>query len=135
MQFEHTNRHGFWIGLIDFLTAGTFLLVYMRLGLQEELDAVLGRRTQRYGIAYLLGIPTLFLYTLVWMARISEELMAKAIALGIQGKLTSFWHMFGWNTVGILFFGPAIATWRFFDTLNKVETELNSRNAEERELP
>lgn len=130
MRFEHTNRRGFWIGFIDFLTAGTFLLVYMRLGLQEELDAVLGRRTQRYGVAYLLGIPTLFLYTLGWMAKISQELREKAIALGIRGKLTSFWHMFGWNTVGILFFGPAIATWRFFDTLNKVEIELNRRNAE-----
>ena len=135
MVFQHTKRHGFWIGFIDFLTAGTFLLVYMQLGLQDELDAVLGRRTQRYGVAYLLGIPTLFLYTLVWMARISEELKEKAIELGIGGKLTSFWHMFAWNTVGILFFGPAIATWRFFDTLNKVEAELNRRYAEADPLP
>ena len=135
MVFQHTKRHGFWIGFIDFLTAGIFLLVYMRLGLQEELDAVLGRRTQRYGVAYLLGIPTLFLYTLVWMARISEELKEKALELGIGGKLTSFWHMFAWNTVGILFFGPAIATWRFFDTLNKVEAELNRRYAEADPLP
>ena len=33
--------------------------------------------------------------------------------------------MFGWNTFGVLFFGPAIATKRFFDTLNKVERQLN----------
>lgn len=129
MRFEHTNRHGFWIGFIDFFTAGTFLLVYMRRGLQDELDAVLGRRTQRYAVAYLLGIPTLFLYTLVWMARIAEELKGKAMELGIEGKLTSFRHMFDWNTFGLLLFGPAIATQRFFDTLNKVEARLNAQNA------
>ncbi len=127
MRYTHTNRKGFWIGFIDFFTAGLFLLVYMRLGLQDELDSVLGHRTQRYGVAYLLGIPTLFLYTLVWMARIADELRAKALELGIEGKLTSFRHMFLWNTVGILLFGPAVATLRFFDTLNKVERELNKR--------
>ena len=125
MKYAHTNRKGFWIGFIDFFTAGIFLLVYMPRGLQDELDAVLGHRTQRYWIAYLLGIPTLFIYTLVWMARISEELKAKALDLGIEGKLTSFRHMFGWNTLGIFLLGPAVATHRFFDTLNKVERELN----------
>lgn len=125
MKYAHTNRKGFWIGFIDFFTAGIFLLVYMPRGLQDELDAVLGHRTQRYWIAYLLGIPTLFIYTLVWMARIAEELKAKALDLGIEGKLTSFRHMFGWNTLGILLLGPAVATHRFFDTLNKVERELN----------
>ena len=128
MFFPHTNRKGFWIGFVDFFTAGLFLLVYMPLGLQDELDQILGRRTQRYWVAYLLGIPTLFLYTLVWMAKISEELKAKALELGIEGKLTSFRHMFGWNVFGIFLFGPAIATLRFFDTLNKVERELNRRN-------
>ena len=132
MRFQHTNRHGFWIGLIDFFTAGIFLLFYMPLGgLQKELDEILGRRTQRYCIAYLLGIPTLFLYTLVWMARISQELRERALELGIQGKLTSFWHMFGWNVFGLLLMGPAVATYRFFDTLNKVETELNRRAEQE----
>ncbi|MBQ1703987.1 MAG: DUF4234 domain-containing protein [Oscillospiraceae bacterium] len=128
MKYAHTNRKGFWIGFIDFFTAGIFLLVYMPRGLQDELDAVLGHRTQRYWIAYLLGIPTLFIYTLVWMARIAEELKAKALDLGIEGKLTSFRHMFGWNTLGILLLGPAVATHRFFDTLNKVERELNARS-------
>jgi len=130
MRFQHTNRHGFLIGFIDFFTAGTFLLAYMPLGLQAELDEILGRRTQRYWIAYLLGIPTLFLYTLVWMARISEELKAKAIALGVEGPYTSFRHMFGWNVFGILVLvGPMVATHRFFGTLNRVEAELNRRNA------
>ena len=129
MVFRHTNRNGFLIGLVDFFTAGFFLLVYMPLGLQGELDAVLGRRTQRYWVAYLLGIPTLFVYTLVWMARISEELGEKARALGIPGRHTSFRHMFGWNVFGLLLMGPAVATHRFFGTLNRVEAELNRRNA------
>ena len=130
MKYQHTNRNGFLIGFIDFFTAGTFLLIYMQLGLQKELDEILGRRTQRYYVAYLLGIPTLFVYTLIWMARIAEELKTKAMELGIQGKHTSFWHMFGWNVFGILIFvGPMIATQRFFKTLNQVEIELNKRNS------
>lgn len=130
MKYKHTNRNGFLIGFIDFFTAGTFLLIYMQMGLQEELDEILGRRTQRYYVAYLLGIPTLFVYTLVWMARIAEELKAKAIELGIEGKHTSFWHMFGWNVFGILILvGPMVATRRFFKTLNQVEIELNKRNS------
>jgi hypothetical protein len=129
-HFEHTKRPGFLLGLIDFFTAGLFFLVYMQCGLQDELDEILGRRTQRYYVAYLLGIPTLFLYTLVWMGRIAEELRTKAHELGIGGKLTSFLHMFDWNVFGLLLLGPAVATQRFFDTLNKVETELNRRNGE-----
>ena len=127
MRFQHTRRPGFLLGLIDFCTAGLFFLIYMQCGLQDELDEILGRRTQRYYAAYLLGIPTLFLYTLVWMARIAEELRAKALELGIGGKLTSFRHMFDWNVFGLLLCGPAVATARFFDTLNKVENELNRR--------
>ena len=116
------------MGFIDFFTAGLFFLFYMPLGgLQDELDEILGRKTQRYYIAYLLGIPTLFIYPLVWMARISEELKTIAIDLGIEGPYTSFWHMFGWNTLGLPLMGPAVATYRFFDTLNKIETELNNR--------
>ena len=127
MRFRHTNRPGFLLGMTDFFTAGLLFLIYMQCGLQDELDEILGRRTQRYYVAYLLGIPTLFLYTLVWMARIAEELRAKALELGIGGKLTSFRHMFDWNVFGLLLCGPAVATARFFDTLNKVENELNRR--------
>ena len=130
MKYKHTKRNGFLIGFIDFFTAGTFLLIYMQMGLQKELDEILGRKTQRYYVAYLLGIPTLFVYTLVWMARIAEELKAKAIELGIEGKHTSFRHMFGWNVFGILVLvGPMIATRRFFNTLNQIEIELNRRNS------
>ena len=127
MRFKHTNRPGFWLGFIDFFTAGLFFLLYMPFGgLQDELDEILGYRTQRYYIAYLLGIPTLFIYTLVWMARIAEQLKDKALELGIEGPHTSFWHMFGWNTFGVLLFGPMIATYRFFRTLNKIEEKLNT---------
>ena len=125
MTFKNTDRKGFLIGLADFFTAGIFLLIWMPLGLQRELDTVLGRRTQRYYIAYLLGIPTLFIYTLVWMAKISGELREKAVSPGIEGKLTSFRPMFCGNVFGVLVFGPMIATERFFDTLNKVERKLN----------
>lgn len=126
MRFQHTNRPGFLFGLIDFCTAGLFFLFYMPLsGLQDELDVILGRKTQRSWVAYLLGIPTLFIYTLVWMANIAEELKAKAIELGIKEPHTSWWHMFGWNTFGVLFLGPAVATGRFFKTLNQIEEKLN----------
>ena len=52
----------------------------------------------------------------------------KAISLGIEGPYTSWWHMFGWNVFGLILMGPAVATYRFFDTLNKVETALNERS-------
>lgn len=56
MHFRHTHRPGFWLGFIDFFTAGLFFLLYMPLGgLQDELDFILGRRTQRYWVAYLPG--------------------------------------------------------------------------------
>ncbi len=129
MKFRHTHRPGFWIGFVDFFTAGIFLLFYMPLGgLQGEIDEILGHETQKYWKAYLLGIPTLFIYPLVWMARISEELKAKALALGIPGPHTSWRHMFLWNTLGLPLFGPAVATHRFFRTLNQVETALNRRS-------
>ena len=125
MKYTHTNSHGFLLGTIDFFTAGVFFIFYMRHGLQQELDEILGRKTQRYYIAYLIGIPTLFIYPLIWMARIAEELKGVAEGLGIPGPHTSWRHMFGWNTLGLLLFGPAVATKRFFDTLNKVERRLN----------
>ena len=45
--------------------------------------------------------------------------------LGIEGPYTSWWHMFGWNTFGVLLLGPGVATGRFFNTLNKIEQKLN----------
>ena len=94
-------------------------------GLQDELEGILDYPMQPYWKAYLLGIPTLFIYTLVWMAQIAEELKAKAIKLGIEDPYTSWRHMFWWNMLGCLCCGPMIATKRFFNTLNKVQTKLN----------
>lgn len=131
MRFEHTDRPGFLLGFIDFFTAGLFFLFYMPRGLQQELEEILGHKIQEYWKAYLLGIPDLFLYTLVWMANVSEELKGKAIELGVEGPYTSFRHMFGWNVFGLLLFGPMVATERFFDTLNRVEIRLNELQQEE----
>lgn len=131
MSFKHTDRKGFWLGFIDFFTAGLFFLLYMPYGgLQNEMEKVLGHKVMPYWKAYLLGIPTLFIYTLVWMAKIAEELKEKAIELGVPGPYTSWRHMFGWNTYGVLLFGPAVATYRFFDTLNRIEKDLNRRSYE-----
>lgn len=128
MIFRHTKRPGFLLGFIDFFTAGLFFLLYMPLGgLQEELEYILGHRLMPYWKAYLLGIPTLFIYPLIWMARIAEELKAKALELGLPGPHTSWRHMFGWNIFGILLLGPAVATHRFFRTLNSVENKMNRR--------
>ena len=93
MRFKHTNRPGFLLGFIDFFTAGLFFLLYMPFGgLQDELEVILGHKLLPYWKAYLLGIPTLFIYTLVWMALIAEELKVKANELGIEGPYTSWWH-------------------------------------------
>ena len=126
MDFKHTNRHGFLLGFVDFFTAGLFFVFYMPLGgLQAELENVLGHKVRPYWQAYLLGVPTLFIYTLVWMARIAEELKEKAVAMGIEGPHTSWRHMFWWNMAGCLCFGPMIATERFFRTLNELEKRIN----------
>jgi len=134
MKYKHTNRHGFLLGTIDFFTAGIFFIFYMKHGLQQELDEILGRKTRRYCIAYLIGIPTLFLYPLIWMGRIADELRQIAMELGIPGPYTSFRHMVCWNTIGLPLFGPSIATMQFFDTLNKIEKELNKQSASEENI-
>ena len=126
VRFRHTGRPGFLLGFIDFFTAGLFFLVYMPLGgLQDELEEILGHPLMKYWKAYLLGIPTLFIYPLIWMARISEELKEKAIELKIPGPHTSWRHMFLWNTLGLPLMGPAVATHRFFSTLNRIEKKLS----------
>lgn len=126
MKFRHTNRPGFLLGFIDFFTAGLFFLLYMPLGgLQDELESILEHKVMPYWKAYLLGIPTLFSYTLIWMAGISEELKTKAEEMDIPGPHTSWWHMFGWNVFGLLLMGPAVATKRFFSTLNRIEIKFN----------
>ena len=128
MKFKHTHRPGFLLGFIDFFTAGLFFLFYMPYGgLEDELEYILGHKVQPYWQAYVLGIPTLFIYPLIWMAGISEELKEKAIEMGVEGPYTSWWHMFGWNILGLPLMGPAVATHRFFGTLNKIERKLNRK--------
>ena len=88
MTFRHTNRPGFLLGLIDFCTAGLFFLIYMPLGgLQDEIETILGHPVMPYWKAYVLGIPTAFVYTLVWMARIAEELKEKAEEAAKEGYI------------------------------------------------
>ena len=128
MKYTHTDRPGFLLGLIDFFTAGIFFLIAMPAGMQAEIEFVLGHRVMPYWKAYLLGIPTLFVYPLLWMARISQELKEIAERLGLPGPHTSWWHMFGWNVFGLVLMGPAVATHRFFKTLGAIERELNKKN-------
>ena len=128
-KYPHTHRLGFLIGAIDFCTAGLFLLFWMPF-LRKEFESILGKKIQPYWVAYLIGIPTLFVYTLVWMANVCQDMGEKAKELGIEGKVTSWKHMFWWNVAGLLVIvGPAVATLRFFDTLNKVERKLNEIEA------
>ena len=134
MKFKHTNRPGFLLGFIDFFTAGLFFLFYMPHGLQDELESVLGHKVMPYWKAYLLGIPTLFIYPLIWMGRIAEELKSIAVDLGISGPYTSFRHMFDWNVFGLILMGPAVATERFFRTLNQIEKKLNRQEYEQKLL-
>ena len=134
MKYKHTNRPGFLLGLIDFFTAGLFFLFYMPRGLQDELESVLGHKVMPYWKAYLLGIPTLFIYPLIWMGRIADELKNIAVNLGLSGPYTSFRHMFDWNVFGLILMGPAVATERFFRTLNHIEKKLNRQEYEKRFL-
>ena len=99
MKFRHTNRKGFWIGFIDFFTAGIFLLFYMPLsGLQDEIETVIGHRVLPYWKAYLLGIPTLFIYPLIWMARISEELKEKIVVIDELRTPSPTWESIGFGS-------------------------------------
>ena len=125
MYFKNTRRPGFLLGVIDFCTAGMFFLIYIPLSLEKEFSYILKKKIQPYFVAYLLGIPTLFVYTLIWMARVCEDVKNKAIELGIKPH-TSWRHMFWWNVLGMLVLvGPAVATWGFFKTLNEIEIKLN----------
>ncbi len=134
MRYQHTNRPGFLLGFIDFFTAGIFFLIYMPHGLQDEIESILGHPVMPYWKAYLLGIPTLFIYPLIWMGRIAEELKQIALDMGIPGPHTSFRHMFDWNVFGLVLMGPAVATKRFFGTMNRIEKKLNQQEYEKKYL-
>ena len=134
MRYQHTNQPGFLLGFIDFFTAGIFFLIYMPHGLQDEIESILGHPVMPYWKAYLLGIPTLFIYPLIWMGRIAEELKQIALDMGIPGPHTSFRHMFDWNVFGLVLMGPAVATKRFFGTMNRIEKKLNQQEYEKKYL-
>lgn len=90
------------------------------------------KHTHRPGFLFgLIDFCTVGLFFLFYMPLngLQEELKAIAIDLGIEGPHTSWWHMFGWNTFGVLLLGPGIATGRFFSTLNKIESELDKSTA------
>ena len=62
MKSKRTNRPGFFLCFIVFFTVGLFFLYYMPHSLQNEIEEILGHRVVPYWKAYLLGIPTLFVY-------------------------------------------------------------------------
>ena len=134
MRFKHTNRPGFLLGFIDFFTAGLFFLFYIPLSLQDEIESILGHKVMPYWKAYLLGLPTLTIVPLIWMGRIADELRSIAVDMGIPGPHTSFRHMFDWNVFGLVLMGPAVATERFFRTLNQIEKRINQQEYEKKYL-
>lgn len=52
MKYQYANRPGFLLGFVDFFTAGLFFVVFMQLGLQDELDEILGHETRPYWLVY-----------------------------------------------------------------------------------
>lgn len=129
MKFRHTHRNGALIALLDILTMGLFLLFYI-LPIEKEMRRITGKKFPPYALIFLLGLFTFILPNIFWISFRADELREAAKRLGIQGKLTSFDHMFYWNTFGlVLLVGPFLATYRFFDTLNKIERALNQKEA------
>ncbi len=129
MKFIHTHRHGAVLALIDLVTFGLFFLFYLP-PVEQEIRSITQKDFVPYWKVFLLGLVALIIPNIVWISFRAEELRQKALELGIEGKLTSFHHMFIWN----LFFmwtiiGPMIATQRFFGTLNQIEEKLNQQEA------
>lgn len=128
MKFKERKRPGFLFGMIDLCTAGTFFLFYFPFVIEKEVNSLFKKKVQPYWLAYILGIPNLFIYTLYWMAKVCEDTNKKAIELGIKSH-TSFKHMFLWNILGcFILVGPAVATWGFFKTLDEIERKINEIN-------
>lgn len=125
MKYKYIN--GAVIALLDIFTLGIFLLIYMR-KLQVELERITGKKYLPYYKAYLLGIPTLFIYTMYWISKVSKDLNNKAKELNIKGHLITFNEMFYLNLFGMwIIIGALIATYHFFDTLNKIEIALEQK--------
>lgn len=121
MKYPHTHRNGALIAFLDIVTMGLFLLFYM-VPVEREIYSLTKKKFMPYPFAYLLGLVTFLLVPVFWISFRAEELKEKALAVGLEGKLTSFKHMFLWNIFGCLILvGPLIATYRFFATLNRLE--------------
>lgn len=116
------KRNGALIALIDIFTMGLFLLFYM-IPLQKEIEEITKKKRTPYYLIYLLGLVTLLIAPIVWISLVANDLNKKAKELHIEGKLTSFNEMFFCNFFGMIFVVPSmIATYRFFDTLYKIES-------------
>ena len=125
MAFERTKRNGAWLALADMLTFGIFFLFYLS-RVEKEIAFLTKKKCMRYYVAYLLGLITFLIVPIVWISRRANELREIAKTLQIEGKLTSFAHMFCWNLFGYcIIVGPLLSTYRFFDTLNKIEIKMN----------
>ena len=127
MKYPHTHRNGALIAFLDIVTMGLFLLFYM-VPVEREIYSLTKKKFMPYWIAYLLGLVMFLLVPVFWISFRAEELKEKALEVGLEGKLTSFKHMFLWNILGCLILvGPLIATYRFFDTLNRLEEKENQK--------
>ncbi len=127
MKYPHTHRNGALIAFLDIVTMGLFLLFYM-VPVEREISSLTKKKFMPYPFAYLLGLVTFLLVPLFWISFRAEELKEKALAVGLEGKLTSFKHMFLWNILGCLVLvGPLIATHCFFATLNRLEERENQK--------
>lgn len=125
MAFERTKRNGAWLALADMMTLGIFFLFYLP-RVEKEIAFLTKKKCMRYYVAYLLGLITFLIVPIVWISRRANELREIAKSLQIEGKLTSFAHMFCWNLFGYcIIVGPLLSTYRFFDTLNKIEIKMN----------
>ena len=127
MKYPHTHRNGALIAFLDIVTMGLFLLIYI-IPIEREIYSLTKKKFMPYWIAYLLGLVMFLLVPVFWISFRAEELKEKALEVGLEGKLTSFKHMFLWNILGCLILvGPLIATYRFFDTLNRLEEKENQK--------
>ena len=117
--------------MLDILTLGIFFLFYMN-DVSLEIESFSKKKGISYPLAYVLGLITFLLVPVVWFANRADVLNKKAKELGIEGKITTFDHAFYWNFFGwLILVGPFLATYRFFDTLNKIEIRLNEIAEEE----
>ena len=115
------KKNGTLIAFLDIVTFGLYLFFYM-FPLQKEIESITKKKYVPYQLIFLLGLFTFIIPNVIWISRVAEDLKNVALEKHIEGKLTSFKHMFYWNIPGFLIVvGPFIATYRFFDTLNKIE--------------